>query len=572
MLEIPTWLERLNRATDYRELQEVFSGIVAQAQADGEHGELAHSIDEAVRRLEAERARDEGELRDVQARYESFRQENSGVVGWFKRHIPFTETRRHEHEHRESVAQQAAEILADNLVIARAQMVKERFLSASDRKLGHRADDWRVRLDRAASDRQLASLAQVLKDLAIEGEQGHAFLEAVKHDIDSFADAEFKAAEDRQRRDADLAAAQNELAELAKEVGAKAGMKRAGLKELTARAAAELDAADPTFQADGRQLVKLNDTLTGVTDARASLKQLAEATAPLGNLAKELKALPNEMQQARDRLRQLESQRSDAAAAFAKKNSALDERRGQFETAQRDVDQARQLLASAQQFYEAYQAECRANQTMPVTTEAGATVDSPMLRKFNEAKAAADTAEARLREVTPVYESAKKEVAASQASQQELDKQLEALRDKLHGLEHRSPQLRLEMGTAIDRTQVAFAAAAAALGALLASERRPKAAFQPQTMAAGMFNTLGPGGLERGLADALVQAERDYQRHLQAVQVLDRLSKWLDTQRQSVEHERTAAHDRRQKAWNRRCSELLGDHLAKEACAAGLPS
>ncbi len=58
---IPTWLERLERATDYRELQEIFSEIAAQVGAGGAHpeGDLARHIDEAVRRLEAERARDE---------------------------------------------------------------------------------------------------------------------------------------------------------------------------------------------------------------------------------------------------------------------------------------------------------------------------------------------------------------------------------------------------------------------------------------------------------------------------------------------------------------------------------
>lgn len=166
MPEIPTWLDRLDRATDYRELQEIFSEIASQAQSGSGYGDLAGHIDEAVRRVEAERVRDERELQEIQSRYETFREENKGVVGWFKRHIPFTETRRQEGEYKGDVAEQAAEILADNLVIARAQMLKERFLNPADRKLGQRPAEWRARLENAAADSELALLGQALKDIA----------------------------------------------------------------------------------------------------------------------------------------------------------------------------------------------------------------------------------------------------------------------------------------------------------------------------------------------------------------------------------------------------------------------
>ena len=39
---------------------------------------------------------------------------------------------------------------ADNLVIARAQMIKERVLGGADRRLGQRPADWRARLDTTA--------------------------------------------------------------------------------------------------------------------------------------------------------------------------------------------------------------------------------------------------------------------------------------------------------------------------------------------------------------------------------------------------------------------------------------
>src|SRR5262249_23017322 len=138
MSNSPLWLERLNRATSYADLQQVFSEILADAQSGGDNDGLVQSIDEAIRRLEEERDRDQVGLQEVQSQYDSLRESNKGMVGWLKRHLPFTETRRKEHEHRGNVGEQMAEILGDNLVIARAQMVKERFQTTSQRKLGQR--------------------------------------------------------------------------------------------------------------------------------------------------------------------------------------------------------------------------------------------------------------------------------------------------------------------------------------------------------------------------------------------------------------------------------------------------
>ena len=95
------WLERLNGATEYRDLQVAFSDLSAQARVATDGEQLASSIDEAIRRIELERLRDEDELQEFEQEYEQFRNQQSGVVGWFKRHIPFTETRRQEKQHKE---------------------------------------------------------------------------------------------------------------------------------------------------------------------------------------------------------------------------------------------------------------------------------------------------------------------------------------------------------------------------------------------------------------------------------------------------------------------------------------
>ena len=573
MSAVPLWLDRLSQATNYRELQEIFGQIVGAVQAGGDHAALAASIDEAIRRLEWERARDERELQEVQSRYESFRQENKGVVGWFKRHIPFSATRRAEHEHRDGIAGQSAEILGDNLVIARAQMLKERILPPANRKLGERPAEWQARIEAASAQRQLDALGQVLQSLAADVDRCREFIDAVKHDVEAFAAADFQDKEDRQRRDDDLVAARQEVSELLSEVKEKAAIKQSRLKQLAVRAAAELDGGDAAFRADGEQLARLKAIVARASVAHASLAKLTAAATPLGKLAKELKGLPAEIQALRGDQLKLDRQAADADSARARAQAAFDERRATFDAAGRDLEQSRQLLASAQQFYDAYVAECRANQTMPVAAEAGAAsaADSPMLRKYNEAKAVCEAAQTRLRNVTTPYEAAKREVDAAETARAKLQKQLGELRDKLHGLQLREPQLRAEIAKAAGAAQETFAVAAAEVGVYLAGQRSASVApYEAHQLAAGAYSMLGPHGLDRGLSDALVQVERDYQRHLQGMQVAERLHHWLDAQREALDRERAALQQRRDGTWTRRCAELVGDRLAQEACAAGL--
>lgn len=578
----PLWLERLSRATNYGDLQQVFTDILADAQSAGDNAALVQCIDEAIRRLEEERSRDEIGLQEVQSQYDSFRESNKGMVGWLKRHIPFTETRRKETEHRGNVADQMAEILGDNLVIARAQMIKERFQNAAQRKLGQRPAEWRSRLDGALVGGQLSPLGKSLQEVAAEIDRSRVFVDALKRDIDAFGQAEFKTPEDRQRRDADVTAARRELAELAREIDDKATLKKTGMKQLADRTVTELDTNDAAFLADGQKLHHLRTVLAQATDARGTLGKLVESAATLGKLSKELHGLPAEIQQVRSEVSRLEIQQGDAQTALNRKAATLADKRGGFETAQRDADQARHLLSSAQQFYDAHLAELRGSQPVMAEADDGSAgaqparsipADSPVLRKLNEAKTAAETTQLWLREVTPSFEAAKREADAAQAAVQELTNKIRTERDKLQKLEQRLPQLRRDLTAATDRTHETFVVATNGLGTFLSSDRGPTVApFRPQELAAGTFGWLGPRGLERSLADALVQVDRDYQRYLQGSHVLDALCKWLDAQRNSIEKERTAAHQRRETSWKRRCSELLGDTLADEACKGGLAS
>src|SRR5688572_6498592 len=112
-------LDRIHGGMDYSQLQQFFAELVAEAERAKDNPGLDERIDQIIARLVRERDEDQRGLSEVQSQYESFKEDNRGVIGWFKRHIPFTDTRRQELEHRGEVDNQSAEILADNMVIAR---------------------------------------------------------------------------------------------------------------------------------------------------------------------------------------------------------------------------------------------------------------------------------------------------------------------------------------------------------------------------------------------------------------------------------------------------------------------
>lgn len=561
-------LDRLNQATSYAQLQEVFSELAAQAQSSPDT-ELAHRIDEVVRRLQQERARDEQELREIQSRYESFQQQHQGVVGWFKRHIPFTETRRQEVEHRSEVADQQAEILADNLVIARAQMIKERLLPPADRKLGQRPEQWRPLIEAPQAGTDLMPLGTLLKDLASELERSGHFIRELKQDIDAFAGAEFKSEDDRRRHASDLAAARNELAVLQREVDDENALQKRGLAEVARRAAEELSRSSVPFQEDGARLKRLDAAEQRMKEAKDCVSRLHKQAQEAGAKAKQLLDLPAEVQRAREAVLKLQAKHSAAAGPAESKAALFRTQRDQHDRARQDVESKRQLLASAQQFYDAWQAERQASGTAGVEAET-----SPVAWRYQEAQTALEQAESELKRISGPYETALKEMEEAQKSVAAANKELEEGRRKVATLEEKAPQLRLELSTQIDCCQPLVASAAAALSAYIAASRELETGlrFQPQEFAAGTYGWLGSEGLQRSFGDALLGGLADYPRHQQAMAIVERLTKWQESVEGKISQEQKVARERRDGLWRRRCREVLGDALTEAACKGGLTS
>ena len=247
MTDAHAWLDRLAEATDYRQLQDLFASMAADARTSDAPHRIVSSIDEAIERLRRERARDEDELRAMEVEYEDFKKKQGGVFGWVKRHTPFTETRRRDKEHQAEVETQEAEILADNLVIARAQLLKETVLPAAERRIGADREDWRRRLASSDDIARVRPYAEAVVALRNEIRGARAVLAEIEADIDAFARADFKDDADRRRKKTDLAAARSYLESLEQELGQKDDLVTEAVARLRALIADELAAHDPSF-------------------------------------------------------------------------------------------------------------------------------------------------------------------------------------------------------------------------------------------------------------------------------------------------------------------------------------
>jgi hypothetical protein len=553
------WLDRLDNVFDYQALQKLFGEIADRAVAEREDTGLAKKIDEVIRRIEEERAADQTALDEIKGRYETFQQDNRGFVGWFKRHLPFSEARRQDVHHRSGLADQQAEVLADNLVIARAQMLKERFLGPAERKLGHRTGHWQSELDAAASVAQLAAISASLRSLAPEIDQSRAFVELLRRDIDAFATAAFRAKEDRVRRDGDLAAARGELAELAKEVGQKEKLKRDALKRLGHLVTEELTATDSAFRDDSRRLTELESLGERLRAARETLGQLKAAAEKIGALNKELHAIPEQLQQLRVERQQAEQCQTDAAVADARKTAVADERRARCDEARRRVDQARQSLAAIEQADAAWRAGHTPEKTMSQMVEA-APDQSPHAAHRREAQAALNMAQTAFQEASQSFEMAKQDAQQGRSAVEAGTGQLATIDARIAAIEQRRAQLQHEAPQSSLAGQAAFAKAAAALATFL--DAAPALSGAPDSPP---YGCVSGNQLNAAWGDALLHADRDVTRHLQAIALLEQLSQWQQSRQRELDQNREAIAGRRSAAWKRRCSDLLGNALAGEA-------
>jgi predicted nucleic acid-binding Zn-ribbon protein len=444
------WLEVLQGATNYRELQSVFSQMAADANAVNNATDLVDSIDEAIRRIEQERSRDSSELEKFATEYDSFKQEQSGVIGWFKRKLPFTETRKQELQHRGAVNKQKAEILADNFVIARAQMLKERILPSALRRMGNRPNDWRDRLLQHESIQEIRHYSMVAMDLGNQLIQSKGFVEKVRIEIEAFSDADFEDKDERSMRDADLLTARAELKSLEDETREKETLRKTALKRIATLIQNELVTNDPSFQTislRSDQLKEIVDEISKATklidERRTTLASLVEKLSETERVPEQREALENAVRKLHRELEDAEHRRSHAATDLIQPTNA-------YNSAAREASQAKASLDSAKSKRDITVSQ---QNTAEVTEEFEYGATSQVEAEYERQTVIANQANEELRRAQAPFENAKRQLEKATQETDAIRKKLAQHTKDLDAIDEKQNQLRKLIGSIHDTVQ-----------------------------------------------------------------------------------------------------------------------
>ncbi len=445
-----SWLAILGQATSYRELQQVFSQMASEANATSDPLALAASIDEAIRRIEQERTRDSSELETFAAEYDAFKSQQSGVIGWFKRKLPFTETRKQELKHRGSVDEQRAEILADNFVIARAQMLKERIVPSSSRRMGLRPQEWRDNLHRHESITDIRAYGNLLTALGLEISSARLFVESVRGEINAFSEASFADKQDRTCRDADLQTARSEAKLLEDEIRDKEALRTSSLNRLAALIHDELMRNDPAY----RTLLSRSDQLKEITEHFGKLAKVVDEfhghlEAVCGKLV-ELQMMPAKRESLERTLSKLQAEFKDSELQRILASDALREPSRSYDAASRELSSAKAALEAAKRIYDAYQTEqSNADQNRAeVISDFEFEGTSPVVAEYGRLKNAFSQAEDNLKRVAPTVESAKRTLDQVTLQTNSMRKKIDEASSELSKMDDQQNQLTKQVAAA----------------------------------------------------------------------------------------------------------------------------
>ena len=450
-----TWLTLLNGATNYGELQNAFEHMTVDAQSTGDSEAMIASIDEAIRRIEHERARDQAELDGFESDYNAFKQEQSGVIGWFKRKMPFTETRKKELGHRDTLGDQQAEVLADNFVIARAQMLKERIAPPKLRKMGAKPSHWREGFLGRESQETISDYGRMILDLGIELQNTTAFLKTLQSDIESFASARFSSDEDQKRSHQDLKSAKEELKLLFDESQEKQSLRAAALVNLKELLVKDLSEKDSSFKQTNELLLNLKNLQTLHPHFAKLIADRLAMTKTIVSKMLERNKLPEQATKLEQSIRTLKRAYEDAEQKRLQSARDLDGPNQLYQAALSEWQRADSALKATKSLYDAYIAEQAKQNTSNAAEVAsdgdfGGSGSSSVVAEYRRLEENAAQAKRELDSRTPVFEQVKrsndlatKEVKETQSKLDTQALELKNLTDKesqLQQLIHREEQ------------------------------------------------------------------------------------------------------------------------------------
>jgi len=403
------WLTMLAQASNYADLQVAFDRMSVESETAVDGDAMVASIDEAIRRIERERASDQAELEGFSSEYEAFKKEQSGVIGWFKRKLPFTETRKQELGHRDALSDQAAEILADNFIIARAQMLRERVASPKLRRMGQQASYWRSRLLQNDSVASIREYGSVVYELGKEISVAKLFVDAILIDIEAFSGAKFINKEDQLRRNDDLIAGKRELKELVDESHEKANIRGSALVPLRNLLVSELSEKDIDFRNANHRL----SLLKNIQEKYPGLAKLMEERLAMVKTLVATMVERDSLPERRDKLEKaVNILKSDWEDVEQKRLRAVRDLEGPsqlYNGALRETQQTKAALNAAKPLYDAYIAEQNraAQNAAEVTSDSDFEVSTAnVLTEYRRLEEAASQSAQMLRQRTPTFEHA----------------------------------------------------------------------------------------------------------------------------------------------------------------------
>ena len=414
----PTWLEALQHATTYRQLQAAFDQMSLDLGSQNADPSLSASIDEAIRRIEQERARDQTELAEFNKEYDEFKEQNAGVVGWFKRKMPFTATRKQDVELRDTMRDQEAEVLADNFVIARAQMLKESVLPMELLRTGKPCSHYREQLAVNDSVALLREFGKFLAQASRDVPAAEQFLAQLRTDIDAFASARFAEKDDRELQKSGVDKAREELTKLTETIEDKKKIMSAADDRLRRLVELELTGNDPKFATlqqhlgQLREFVEQCENTKPLLDARCKLlEKIKQQVSALSDLPSKVESLESKLDKANQELRSAQNALQQAEAEY----QPIFQR---YEAARLAADQANLRVETTRPLVNAYLAE----QGLDADSAACTATSSPICAEYESLKAAAATGQSQLQQVASQYESANRQRQQQQSAVDKLSK------------------------------------------------------------------------------------------------------------------------------------------------------
>lgn len=440
----PAWLERLNQATSFAELHDVFGEIVQFIQENPRRKELDSHLQKAIKKFEGERQRDENSLNEVKSRLAEFLKANSGVVGFFKRNISLTEEGKKRAELRKEEDRRLLELHIDDLLILRLHILGELVLPSDKRSYGDRLEEWVTRIYRERSALKLDALVQHLLSLRAESSSSEKKNDEYKERINTLSKEIRKRMEEEARVRGELKKAQEALAalnfpdkvpispteiirvaneeigHLSKEIETEKNFFEMTVKELPELVRSEQLQAEGRFSDLHKRQVRYQGVVQGdlIRTSVAAVEKLYKASQTVWNFAQERAQHPVEIATIKNRLDELRRRHESACQVTTAKAKTLDEKKVVYLKAKPAFDEHKSRFQTTQAQFDSAQSNLQQSKSQQEQARANVTItkqnDEEARRNVTQAQENLKTAKSQLAGLEQQLELLRRQVQSEQ--------------------------------------------------------------------------------------------------------------------------------------------------------------